>query len=236
MPFQFTGLFAVLYTLFVYSNVLLKEDQNYKMIIIAFCAAWILVYLLKKLHDCSEYPGRFARHKDTIATGLIIFNVDAANTKHHLFNLAKRCEESAENEDDFMVFLSATLLFASYFLLIRKSSKECEWDKTISWKYEPIPYFLAVCHLIFLYLPLVDEKVKATDYNIFVFYQVALSVIWASSCFELCAIMMENLKPKNSVEDNKRPTHIAHILVDEGIPLETVNNAAEGVLIEKKTN
>ncbi|EGT46339.1 hypothetical protein CAEBREN_02653 [Caenorhabditis brenneri] len=189
MPCLFTGLFTVLYTIFVYFNVLSKKDQDWSLIIAIFCVTWIVVYILKRLIDYAA-PDQNRSWSKVVSGYLIIFYV-ACLGKCQFF-----CTDAR-------LFFAATSFSASYFLLIRKSAKEYEYDSKTSRCYECVQCFLAVVHFFFLYASIIDKHVKSENRDIYVLYQVVLSIIWALSSFDLYAILIGNLKLKKSVE---RPT------------------------------
>ncbi|CAL2035695.1 unnamed protein product [Caenorhabditis brenneri] len=221
MPCLATGDFTILYTLCVYLDVLLlQENQDWKWIIAIFCLTWTGVYLLKRLMNCYPHPNQYSRHLSMVTTGLFIFNIVAEQTRSLNREIKKQfCSNDAIT--DMNEFWAATVFCATYILLIRKSAKKCGWFyiKDI-WMLKAGRYLMATCFLLNPMNNMFGGCVKMTD-NIYIFHEVILTIMVAWNIVYIIAIVAEIL---------------GIIVVDEGISLPTrINNAAEGVFNEKKT-
>ncbi|EGT46347.1 hypothetical protein CAEBREN_13780 [Caenorhabditis brenneri] len=215
-----TGLFTVLYTIFVYSKVLLKPDQDWKWIIAIFCLTWTIVYLLKKLMDVN--PCKKKRYLGNFVLGTGVISNLAPLAKIQILDLKLQGEST-----DTFLFFTATCFCAAYFLLIRKTAKELEWSNKASWKFDFIQCFLAVIHLFILYATVTGDRVEISDETerkTFIFHRIILTVMAALAQFDLVAFVMDKLELK---ENKKRVVLIKYSIDDEGVSTITRVNYAE---------
>ncbi|EGT46320.1 hypothetical protein CAEBREN_04388 [Caenorhabditis brenneri] len=244
----FTGFLTIVYTAFVYFNVLSQPDQDWKWIIAIFCLTWTGIFLIKRAIDRYPYPNQFSRHMTMVTSGICIFSMVA----HHIRSQIRESERQCDASTDISLFFAANVFLASYTLLIHKSSKKCQWDSKDRWIYEAIRYLNMVIFLSGLknrigfngHVEMTDNMIRltfSTDKDSMtdkasVFHEFILLIMLASNMSDTLAIAARTLKPKEDpVEDNNRPAPAPIELPMADEEVNVANNVARVVFNEERT-